>query len=277
MARKPSIVITGCSSGIGAHCARRLGEDGWRVIATARKKADLDRLRDEGLAAVGMDYADPDSIEAGFALAMELSGGRIDALFNNGAHAQPGAVEDLPVEALRVQFEANLFGWHHLTRRIVPVMRGQGAGRIVHNSSVLGFLPVPFRGAYTASKHALEGLMLTLRQELVGSGVHVSLIEPGPVPSRLVANSLPFVERFIDVEGSVHAEGYRSRLAQLRAGGTADDGGRTLEGCYRALSAALTDSRPKAHYHVTSRTRLGAAGKRLLPAGLFYRLLARGA
>lgn len=277
MARKPSILITGCSSGIGAHCARRLHDEGWQVIATARKPADLERLRSDGLAAVHMDYALSDTIEAAFALAMELTGGRLDALFNNGAHAQPGAVEDVPVDALRFQFEANLFGWHHLTRRVVPVMREQGAGRIVNNASVLGFVPMPLRGAYTASKYALEGLTLTLRQELAGTGIHVSLIEPGPVPSRLAANSVPFIERFIDVEGSVHADVYRARLARLREGGTPTDGGRALEWCYKALRAALTDPRPSAHYHVTPQTRLAAAGKRLLPVGLFYRLLARGA
>lgn len=276
MARKPSIIVTGCSSGIGAYCAERLHDDGWHVIATARKAADLDRLREKGLQGVRLDYADPGSIAACAALAMELTGGRIDALFNNGAHAQPGAVEDVPVEALRVQFEANLFGWHDLTRRILPAMRAQGAGRIVNNSSVLGFVPVPLRGAYTASKYALEGLTLTMRQELAGMGVHVSLIEPGPVPSRLAVNTLAWIERYIDVEGSVHAERYRARIAQLRAGGTADDGGRALSWCYRALRSALTDANPKAHYHVTPQTRLAAAGRRLLPAGLFYRLLARG-
>lgn len=277
MTRKPAIVVTGCSSGIGAYCAVSLRADGWHVIATARKEPDLERLRGEGFDAVYLDYCEPGSIEACFAFAMEAADGRIDALFNNGAYAQPGAVEDVPVDALRVQFEANFFGWHHLTRLAVPVMRERGAGRIVHNSSVLGFVPVPLRGAYTASKHALEGLMLTLRQELAGSGVHVSLIEPGPVPSRFAVNTLPWIERFIDIDGSVHADAYRARLEQLRAGGTAEDNGKALGWCYRALSAALTDARPKPHYHVTPQTRIAALAKRLAPSDLVYRLLAHGA
>jgi NAD(P)-dependent dehydrogenase (short-subunit alcohol dehydrogenase family) len=277
MTRKPAIVVTGCSSGIGAHCAGRLRADGWHVVVTARKETDLERLRGEGFDAVYLDYCEPSSIDGCFAFAMEATGGRIDALFNNGAYAQPGAVEDVPVDALRAQFEANLFGWHHLTRLAVPAMRQQGAGRIVHDSSVLGFVPVPLRGAYTASKYALEGLMLTLRQELAGSGIHVSLIEPGPVPSRFAMNTLPWIERFIDVKGSVHAEAYRARLEQLRAGGTGDDGGKALDWCYRALSAALTDARPRPHYHVTPQTRLAALGKRVAPSDLLYRLLARGA
>lgn len=277
MARKPTILITGCSSGIGAYCAKRLGADGWHVVTTARKQADLSRLRDEGFDTVYLDYRDMGSIETCFAETMALTGGRLDAVFNNGAHVQSGAVEDVPVEALREQFEANLFGWHALTCLAVPVMRGQGRGRIVHNSSVLGFVPVPMRGAYTASKYALEGLMLTMRQELYGSGIHVSLIEPGPVPSRLAANALPYVDKYIDVAGSYHAELYGRRLAELRAGGSPDDGGKALSWCYRALNAALTDARPRAHYHVTPQTRIAAMGKRLFPHDLLYRLLARSA
>ena len=183
----------------------------------------------------------------------------------------------MPVEALREQFEANLFGWHQLTRLVVPVMRAQKRGRIVHNSSVLGFVPVPLRGAYTASKYALEGLMLTLRQELDGSGIHVSLIEPGPVPSRFAINTLPFIEKHIDVTGSHFSEAYEKRLGQLQAGGTTDDGGKALSWCYRALNAALTDVRPRAHYPVTPQTRAAAIMKRVLPHDMVYRLLARGA
>lgn len=247
------------------------------MVVTARKDADLDRLRGQGYHAFHFDYRDAGSIEACFADTLSATGGRLDALFNNGAHAQPGAVEDVPVEALREQFEANLFGWHALTRLAVPVMRQQGHGRIVNNSSVLGFVPVPLRGAYTASKYALEGLMLTLRQELDGTGIHVSLIEPGPVPSRFAINTLPFIEKYIDVTGSVHAAAYEKRLSELRAGGSADDGGKALSWCYRALKAALTDARPRAHYPVTPQTRGAALAMRVLPRDLLYRLLARGA
>ncbi|QKV20287.1 SDR family NAD(P)-dependent oxidoreductase [Oricola thermophila] len=275
MTHNPSVLITGCSSGIGRHCALRLRDDGYRVFATARKPEDLGRLRDEGMAAaLHLDYREPDSIRAAFAAVMAETGGRLDALVNNGAYSQPGAVEDLPTDALREQFEANFFGWHELTRLAVPVMRGQGGGRIVHVSSILGLVPAPVRGAYVASKHALEGLMLTARMELEGSGVHMSLIEPGPVPSKIAQNALAYAHKYIDIEASVHRAAYEKRLAELEAGGTPDDGGRAAGWVYRRLRHALKAAKPRPHYLVTPQARLGVAGKWLLPAGLFYRIVA---
>ncbi len=245
------------------------------MFATARKPEDLKRLNDDGLHALYLDYRDPDSIRAAFDSVMEATGGGLDALFNNGAHAQPGAVEDLPVAALREQFEANVFGWHELTQMAMPVMRRQGYGRIVHCSSILGLMPAPLRGAYVASKYALEGLMLTQRMELEGSGIHVSMIEPGPVPSKLATNALDFARRYVDIENSVHAKAYEKRIAELEAGGTPDDGGRAAGWVYRDLKHALTAAKPKPHYVVTPQARIGVFGKWLLPAALFYRLVAR--
>ena len=166
MAPSRTIIVTGASSGIGAYCARALKRDGWRVFATARKAGDLRQLEEHGIEAFYLDYREAESIEALVEAVLDRTGGTLDALYNNGAHAQAGAVEDLPMHALREQFEANFFGWHDLTRRIVPVMRRQGHGRIVHCSSILGLVPVKFRGAYAASKHAIEGLMLCQRAEL---------------------------------------------------------------------------------------------------------------
>lgn len=269
---RPTILVTGASSGIGAHCARALMADGWRVFATARKQADLDALRADGIEAFYLDYAEPESIARLADAVLQRTGGRLDALFNNGAYAQPGAVEDLPVEALRAQFEANLFGWHDLTRRIVPVMRAQGHGRIVHCSSILGLVPVPFRGAYAASKHALEGLMLCQRQELRGSGVHVSLIEPGPVVSKIAANGLPHFLRHIDMENSPHAKAYAAQLARLKAGGSVSRLKPGPEAVYRVLKHALTSRRPRPHYVVTVPARIGAVLKRLLPPAILYRV-----
>lgn len=275
MVQRPTILITGCSTGIGNHCAYRLREDGYRVFATARKPDDLKRLADDGFDALYLDYRETQSIGKAFNTVMTKTGGRLDALFNNGAHAQPGMVEDLPVAALREQFEANVFGWHELTRLAVPVMRGQGHGRIVHCSSILGLVPAPLRGAYVSSKYALEGLATTQRMELAGSGIHVSLIEPGPVPSKLAANALGFARKYIDTENSVHAEAYARRIAELESGGTEEDGGRAAEWVYRALRHALTARQAKPHYLVTPQARLGVFAKWLLPAGLFYRLVAR--
>ncbi|WP_416797119.1 SDR family oxidoreductase [Ciceribacter azotifigens] len=273
MADRPCIIVTGCSSGIGAYCAGALRNDGWRVFATVRKPADLAPLEEAGIEALLMDYTDGPSIAA---LAQEVerrTGGRIDALFNNGAYGQPGAVEDLPTEALRRQFETNVFGWHELTRRVVPLMRRQGHGRIVQCSSILGLLPYRFRGAYTASKYALEGLSLTLRMELEGSGIHVSLIEPGPIESRFTANALTHIRENIDLEGSVYAEEYKRQLARLDGTGPVNRHKLGPDAVYVALKHALTAGRPRPHYLVTTPARQGAVLKRLLPADLFYQLM----
>jgi len=269
-----TIIVTGASSGIGAYCARALRDEGWRVLATARKPEDIAALNAAGLEGLYLDYREPDSIAALFSEVMARTGGRLDALYNNGAHAQAGAVEDLPVEALREQFEANFFGWHDLTRRVVPVMRGQGHGRIVHCSSILGLLPVKWRGAYASSKHALEGLMLCLRAELEGSGIHVSLIEPGPIESRLAEHGLGWFEKNIDWRNSVHRDAYQPQLARLRQGGVKSRHKLKPDAVHAALRHALNNPRPRPHYLVTRPARLGALAKRLLPASMLYRLLA---
>ena len=272
-----TIIVTGASSGIGAYCARALKADGWRVFATARKPEDIAALEAEGIEAFYLDYREPDSIAALAASVLERTGGRLDALFNNGAHAQPGAVGDLPIAALREQFEANFFGWHDLTQRIVPVMRRQGHGRVIHCSSILGLAPVRFRGAYTASKHALEGLMLCMQQEMQGSGIHVSLIEPGPVTSKIASNALFWFLKNIDHENSVHHVAYAAQLARLTAGGSSSRLKKGPEVVYAALRHALLSRRPRPHYVVTVPAKIGVMLKRILPASMLYRVLARRA
>ena len=266
-----SILVTGCSSGIGAYCARALRNEGWNVHATARDDADIEALRADGLAAYRLDYAIPETIREALDAVLEATGGRLDALFNNGAYSQPGAVEDLPVDALRAQFEANLFGWADLTNRVVPVMRAAertrwGRGRIVHCSSILGLVPMRWRGAYNASKFALEGLMLTQRMEVADAGIHVSMIEPGPVRTRIALNALPHALEHIDVEGSVHREAYGPALERLREGGTlANPRADGPEVVYRALRHALNARRPRARYLVTRQARVAAQVWRVLP------------
>ncbi|OHV69663.1 short-chain dehydrogenase [Mesorhizobium sp. LCM 4577] len=272
-----TVIVTGASSGIGAYCARALKAEGWRVFATARKPDDIAALEADGLEAFYLDYREPQSIAALVDAVLERTGGTLDALFNNGAYAQPGAVEDLAVAALREQFEANFFGWHDLTRRIVPVMRRQGHGRLVHCSSILGLAPVRFRGAYSASKHAIEGLMLCMRQELEGSGIHLSLIEPGPVTSKIASNGLTWFLKNIDVENSVHRADYQAQLARLQAGGSVSKLKPGPEIVHKALRHALLSQRPRPHYVVTLPARIGVALKRILPASLLYRVLARRA
>jgi len=269
-----TIIVTGASSGIGAYCARALKAEGWRVFATARKPADIEALAKDGIEAFYLDYREPRSIAALAEAVLERTGGTLDALFNNGAYAQAGAVEDLPVAALREQFEANFFGWHDLTQRIMPVMRRQGHGRLVHCSSILGLAPVRFRGAYAASKHALEGLMLCMRQELEGSGIHVSLIEPGPVTSKIASNGLAWFLKNIDHENSVHRADYQAQLARLEAGGSVSRLKPGPEVVHAALRHALLSQRPRPHYVVTVPAKIGVVLKRILPATLLYRVLA---
>jgi NAD(P)-dependent dehydrogenase (short-subunit alcohol dehydrogenase family) len=275
MTKRRTIIVTGCSSGIGAHCARALKNDGWRVFATVRKPEDLAPLEADGIEAFPMDYTKPDTIRNLVENVASATGGRIDALFNNGAYGQPGAVEDLPTEALRQQFETNLFGWHELTRQVIPIMRSQGQGRIVNCSSILGLLPYRYRGAYTASKFALEGLTLTLRMELAGSGIEVSLIEPGPIASRFTANALAKINEHIDLENSAHAAEYTRQLKRLSGSGAGNRNKLGPDAVYKVLVHALNASRPRPHYLVTKPAKQGALLKRILPASLFYTIMRR--
>ena len=268
-----SILITGCSTGIGLHCAKRLKEDGWQVFATARKKKDIAALNKLGLTALHLDYTDTKSIHKCLKDVLVQTDGKLDALFNNGAYGQPGAVEDLSTNDLRAQFEANFFGWHELTNLVVPIMRKQESGRIVHCSSILGFITLPWRGACNASKYALEGLAITMRLETKGSGVHVSLIEPGPILSDFSKNALIKFKKNIDIENSVHSKIYNEQLERLEEGGGVNRFRLGPEAVYVKLKHALNSKNPKAQYFVTVPTHFMAAAKRILPQFLFERIL----
>jgi NAD(P)-dependent dehydrogenase (short-subunit alcohol dehydrogenase family) len=260
-----SVLITGCSSGIGLAAAETMRDRGWRVFATARTPEDLARLKDElGVESVYLDYTEPESIAAAADHVLGATGGALDALFNNGAYGQAGAIEDLPTAALRAQFETNVFGWHDLTRRVIAPMRARNEGRIVQCSSVLGLVAAPYRGAYCASKFAIEALTDTLRMELKDTGIHVTLIEPGPIATRFVETAIKHYKRNIDMENSAHAEIYRERLAKM------EDGGQMAfklepEAVCRRLVHALEAKRPKTRYYVTVPTFVGAYMRRILP------------
>ena len=270
-----TILITGCSSGIGLCVARGLKERGYRVFATARADQDVEALRAQGFEAFRLDLADSASIRAAADAVLAASGGGLYALFNNGAYGQAGAVEDLRREVLREQFETNLFGTHELTCLVLPVMRRQGYGRIIQNSSVLGFVALRFRGAYIASKHALEGLSDTLRLELEGSGVHVSLIEPGPILSRFRDNSFAMYKKNIDPEGSPHRETYAAMEARLQKVGPAAPFTLGPEAVLEKVILALESKRPRARYPVTFPTYLFAFLKRILPVRAMDRMLGK--
>jgi NAD(P)-dependent dehydrogenase (short-subunit alcohol dehydrogenase family) len=262
-----SILITGCSSGIGLAAAQILKARGWRVFATARKPEDISRLKDQiGVESLYLDYAEPDSVAAAAEHVLKATDGKLDALFNNGGYGQPGALEDIRRDVLRAQFEANVFGWHDLTARVVPAMRARGEGRIVFCSSVLGLIAAPYRGAYCASKFAVEALADTLRMELAGSGIHVALIEPGPIATRFVEHAIEAYRRNVDLEASHHRDIYKARIARMEAGGK-----QTFklgpEAVVAKLAHALDSRRPKYRYYVTLPTYAVALLRRLLPAG----------
>lgn len=272
------VLITGCSSGIGLDAAQTLQTRGWRVFAACRKAEDCARLQAEGLESPQLDYADPDSIETALTQVLAATGGRLDALFNNGAFASPGAVEDLPVGALREIFEANVFGWHDLTRRVIPVMRAQGHGRIVQCSSVLGFAALPWRGAYVASKFALEGLTHVLRLEMADTPIRIILIEPGPVTSRIRENSIPHFERWIDWKRSPRRAQYEgSLMKRLYRETTKPD---RFELPASAVSAklvhALESPQPRVRYFVTTPTWFMAVLVRILPLRWLDAIARRG-
>lgn len=268
-----SVLITGCSSGIGYSCAHGLARRGWQVIASARRTIDVVRLRSEGLTAVQLDLDEPISIAQGLAEALAETGGRLDALFNNGAFGLPGAVEDLSRDALRAQLETNLLGWHDLTCRVIPVMRARGHGRIVQNSSVLGLIALPYRGAYVASKFAVEGLTDTLRLELAGTGIEVSLIEPGPITSRFRDNAYRAFQRFVDAQGSPHRVTYAKVVERLEKEGPAQPFTLPPEAVLKRLIQALEDPRPRPRYYVTAPTHLLGLLRRLLTTRALDRVL----
>jgi NAD(P)-dependent dehydrogenase (short-subunit alcohol dehydrogenase family) len=271
------ILITGCSSGIGLDAARTLRARGWRVFASCRRESDCARLREEGFESPRIDYQDEASIESGLAELLAATDGRIDALFNNGAYACPALVEDLPRGALREIFEANVFGWHDLTRRVIPHMRAQGAGRIVQNSSVLGLVAIGWRGAYVSTKFAIEGLTDTLRVEMRGTGIHVCLIEPGPVTSRIRQNARAPFERWIDWQNAHRAEEYRTKLRPRLYGAYSRDRFELPPAAVtRRLVHAIESPRPRPRYYVTTPTYLMGNLRRLLPTRALDWLIAKG-
>ena len=272
-----SILITGCSSGIGYDAAHGLKARGWRVFASCRREEDCARLRAEGLESPQLDYADSASIAAALDTVLEATGGTLDALYNNGAFALPGANEDLPREGLRSVFEANLFGPHELTTRVIPVMRRQGHGRIVNCSSVLGLVTAPWRSAYVSSKFAMEGLTDTLRVEMRDTPIEVILLEPGPIASRIRANSIPNFEKWIDWEASPRAEQYRAKLLKrLYEERGPDRFELPASAVTEVLARALEAPRPKARYYVTFPTHAMGTLRRLLPTRALDWLLAKG-
>ncbi|EJV2649996.1 SDR family oxidoreductase [Vibrio vulnificus] len=271
------VLITGCSSGIGYVCAHALQKSGFEVIASCRNLRDVERLQSEGLTCIQLDLANSNSISLAVQQALEISDGRLYGLFNNGAYGQPGALEDLPTDALRAQFESNFFGWHQLVREILPIMRKNKQGRIVQNSSVLGFAAMKYRGAYNASKFAIEGWSDTLRLELDGTNIHIAILEPGPIETRFRYNALQAFLQWIDIENSPHRESYLAQKDRLENTNSKSRFVLPAESCIEPVLHALTSQKPKIRYRVTTPTKLFAVFKRILPTRWLDEILKRAA
>jgi NAD(P)-dependent dehydrogenase (short-subunit alcohol dehydrogenase family) len=272
---KRSVFITGCSSGIGECVARGLHLRGYQVFASVRDPADVAVLQRSGIECLVLDYADSASIKLAVEQVLAQTGGQLYALFNNGAYGQPGACEDLSRDAIRQQFEANVFGWMELTNLIIPVMRAQGFGRIIQNSSILGFTALAMRGAYNASKFAIEGFSDTMRLELAGTDIHVSLVEPGPVESRFRANAYRAFQQHIQIDSSVHRDRYLKMIENFEATGNVQPFTVPAEAVLKRVVHALESQRPRIRYPVTFPTYLFAWLKRLMSDRMLDRIVRR--
>jgi NAD(P)-dependent dehydrogenase (short-subunit alcohol dehydrogenase family) len=277
------ILISGCSSGIGLDAARSLRERGWRVFASCRAEADCAALRAQGFDSPRLDHAEEASVNAAFDEVLAATGGRLDAVYANGAYMIPSAVEDIPRGAMRAIFEANLFGVLQMAQRALPVMRAQGHGRIVVCSSVLGLVAMRYRGPYAATKFAMEGLFDTLRLELRDApwarDIHVSILEPGPIVTPIRANARAQFERWIDWETSAWRAQYETLLRpRLYADDDQTPSFTTLpaNAVTRRLIHALEAARPRPRYFITPPTWIAEAARRLLPTRLRDALFRKG-
>ena len=272
-----SILISGCSSGIGLDCAITLQASGWQVFASCRKQQDCDRLSEMGLDSPRLDHADKNSIKTTLTYVLKKTGDRLDAIFNNGAFAIPGAVEDLPTDALRDIFETNFFGYHEVIRQILPVMRTQGSGRILNCSSVLGFAAMPWRGAYNSTKFALEGLTDTLRLEMRDTNIAIILIEPGPITTQIRENSVPHFEKWINWKNSTKRPQYEAGLLKrlYEPKGLPDKFELPASAVTAKVLMALESKRPKPRYYVTTPTYYMAFLKRVLSTRAFDWFISR--
>ena len=278
---KKTILITGCSSGIGLHCALRLHKLGWKVVASARKEQDVAILQDYGLSAIQLDLDDSKSIYSAVEKTLEITDGSLFALFNNAAYGQIGAVEDLSRDVLRKEFETNLLGTQELTNKIIPFMRKQPEGRIIHNSSLLGYICLKYRGAYTASKYALEALADTMRMELADTPIKVTLIEPGPIESNFRKNAINNFKKTIDYENSPYSQYYRKILEEksksYKIYGKIPINTFTLQAdsVFKMLWLALNMPNPRSRYRVTFPSSFFWYGKKVFSTKVLDFLLSK--
>lgn len=251
-----TVVITGCSSGIGLAAANDLLARGYKVIATCRKTEDVARMNTLGFIGLQLDLDDPASVDRAADDVIALTENRLFALFNNGGFGVYGPLHTLSRQQLEQQFSTNFFGTHQLTMRLLPALQASGNGRIINTSSVLGLVSTPGRGAYAASKYALEAWSDALRLELYRSGVRVSLIEPGPIKTQFTDNV---------------TQGEQNK--PVRNPGIAARFTLPPEAILPKLRHALESKHPRLRYPVTLVAHIMGLLKRLLPGWMMDRIL----
>lgn len=274
--KSKSILITGCSSGIGLDTARRLKSLGWTVFASCRAQNDCDARTAEGFVAPQLDYEDADSVARCAEVVLRDTSQALDAVFHNGAFALPGPLEDIPADGMRSQFEANFLGWHDLNRHLIPSMRRAGSGRILFNSSVLGLVGMKYRGPYVATKFALEGYADVLRMEMDGTGIKIVLIEPGPIETEFRRNAIKQFEKWVDWKSSVRRAEYEDSLLELLRKGGSSKVQWPASAVTDVVVQALSATRPKPRYRVTTPTTAMAVARRVLPTRALDWVLSKG-
>ena len=271
-----SALITGCSTGIGLATAHRLREKDWRVIASARKSADVEKLARDGFAAIQLDVADANSVREAVRETMRLVDGKLGALVNNAGFGQAGALEDISRTALRYQFEVNVFGLQDLTNQLLPDMIKSGSGRIVHVSSVLGKLVLPMYGAYCASKHAVEALADAQRVELRETGVGVILVEPGPITTEFRRNAARMVREKVSGAATDYSGYYDEEVeGRIKLAKAESLISKPPEAVASVIERALTSNRPQTRYTVTLPAHIGPGLRKIIPDALYDRLVAK--
>jgi short-subunit dehydrogenase len=268
---KKNILITGCSSGIGYDTAHYLHNNGYKVYASARDAEDVKRLQDEGLETFLLDVTSADAITE-VLNNITKDGAELYAVFNNAGYGQPGAVEDITTDVLREQFETNLFGLHELTRQSIKIMRRQGYGRIIQHSSVLGIISLRFRGAYNASKYAIEGLCDTLRLELMETDIYVCTINTGPVRSDFRKNAIKMFKKNVVSEGSIFEKEYNEELLTVKEKDN-DPFTKNSDVVIKNILHALESKKPQPRYYNTLATHLLGGFKRVLSTSVLDRIL----
>ncbi len=270
-----NILITGCSSGIGLETALFLKTKKYKVYASARKEEDIKHLKKLGFDALKLDVRKKENISKALDYILQKDG-KLDAVFNNAGFGQPGAVEDVKTEVLREQFETNVFGLHELTIQAMKIFRKQRYGKIIQHSSVLGIISLKFRGAYNASKYAIEGLCDTLRLETSDSNIFICTINTGPVTSKFRENALEKFKKNIDINDSFFSSTYKKELSQ-RLNNDKDNTPFNLPASSVAeiVLKIMESKKPKPRYYITKTTHILGFAKRVLPTSSLDKILTK--